>query len=150
MATNVTKEEIRKQLTIIFASAAKSASYFSNNEQYEGFCGWCGVMAPLSRLAFFKTFGEVVTIEAETGARADLENWRKEYQTSEWAAHKTEADRTFCIIHLGSGDTDGRHPERRITVHNKAEAEEFGEALKDCMAQGAVWFHTNITVRGDM
>lgn len=93
MATNVTKEEIRKQLTIIFASAAKSASYFSNNEQYEGFCGWCGVMAPLSRLAFFKTFGEVVTIEAETGARADLENWRKEYQTSEWAAHKTEADR---------------------------------------------------------
>lgn len=59
------------------------------------------------------------------------------------ARHST--DRTFCIIHLGSGDTDGRHPERRITVHSQAEAEEFGEALKDCMAQAAVWFHTNIT-----
>ena len=27
-----------------------------------------------------------------------------------------DSDRTFCIIHLASGDHDGKHPERHIAV----------------------------------
>lgn len=88
-----TIKEIREHLTTIFASAAKTATYNSVNEQYDMLCGWCGSMSPVSRPAFIKTFGEAVTIEAETGARADLEIWRKRYEASEWAEHKKEADR---------------------------------------------------------
>lgn len=54
-----------------------------------------------------------------------------------------DTDRTFCIIHLTSGDHDGQHPERHITI-TQNNYMQFIEALKDTMAQAAVWYETNI------
>ena len=57
------------------------------------------------------------------------------------ASHDT--DRTFCIIHLASGDHDGKHPERHITITQNNHMQII-EELKDTMAQAAVWYKTNI------
>lgn len=57
------------------------------------------------------------------------------------ACHDT--DRTFCIIHLASGDHDGKHPERHIAV-TQDNHRQIIEELKDTMAQAAVWYKTNI------
>ena len=57
------------------------------------------------------------------------------------ARHDT--DRTFCIIHLASGDHDGQHPERHIAI-TQNNYKQIIEELKDTMAQAAVWYKTNI------
>lgn len=57
------------------------------------------------------------------------------------ACHNT--DRTFCIIHLASGDHDGQHPERHIAI-TQDNYKQIIEELKDTMAQAAVWYKTNI------
>lgn len=57
------------------------------------------------------------------------------------ACHET--DRIFCIIHLASGDHDGKHPERHISVTQDNHMQII-EELKDTMAQAAVWYKTNI------
>lgn len=54
-----------------------------------------------------------------------------------------DTDRTFCIIHLASGDHDGQHPERHITITQNNHMQII-EELKDTMAQAAVWYETNI------
>ena len=54
-----------------------------------------------------------------------------------------DTDRTFCIIHLASGDHDGKHPERHIAI-TQDNYKQIIEDLKDTMAQAAVWFMTNI------
>lgn len=54
-----------------------------------------------------------------------------------------DTDRTFCIIHLASGDHDGKHPERHIAITQNND-KQIIEALKDTMAQAAVWYKTNI------
>ena len=51
--------------------------------------------------------------------------------------------RTFCIIHLASGDHDGKHPERHIVI-TQDNYMQIIEELKDTMAQAAVWYKTNI------
>ena len=57
------------------------------------------------------------------------------------ACHET--DRTFCIIHLASGDHDGKHPERHIAV-TQGNYKQIIDDLKDTMAQAVVWYKTNI------
>lgn len=57
------------------------------------------------------------------------------------ARHDT--DRTFCIIHLASGDHNGQHPERHIAI-TQNNYRQIIEELKDTMAQAAVWYKTNI------
>ena len=57
------------------------------------------------------------------------------------ACHNT--DRTFCIIHLASGDHDGQHQERHIAITQDNHMQ-IVEDLKDTMAQAAVWYKTNI------
>ena len=57
------------------------------------------------------------------------------------ACHDT--DRTFCIIHLASGDHDGQHPERHIAV-TQDNHKQIVEDLKDTMAQAVAWYKTNI------
>ena len=57
------------------------------------------------------------------------------------ATHGT--DRTFCIIHLTSGDHDGQHPERHITITQDNHMQIIND-LKDTMAQAAVWYKTNV------
>ena len=54
-----------------------------------------------------------------------------------------DTDRTFCIIHLASGNHDGKHPERHIVITQDNYRQIFDE-LKDTMAQAAVWYKTNI------
>ena len=54
-----------------------------------------------------------------------------------------DTGRTFCIIHLASGDHDGKHPERHITITQNNHMQ-IVEDLKDTMAQAAVWYKTNI------
>lgn len=93
MKANVTKQQICEQLVKVFASAADSAVYNSDHEQYQGICGWCGVMAPLSRPAYIKEFGAAAVMEAETAARTELAARRKEYAASDWAKYKDQAVR---------------------------------------------------------
>ena len=57
------------------------------------------------------------------------------------ACHDT--DRTFCIIHLGSGDIDGTHPERHVNV-NQENYKQLIHDLRDTMVQAAVWYEANI------
>lgn len=54
-----------------------------------------------------------------------------------------DTDRTFCIIHLASGDHDGKHPERHIAI-TQDNYKQVIENLKDTMTQAAVWYETNI------
>ena len=56
---------------------------------------------------------------------------------------KHDTDRTFCIIHLASGNHDGKHPERHIHI-TQNNYNQIIENLKDAMAQAAVWYKTNI------
>ena len=57
-----------------------------------------------------------------------------------------DTDRSFCIIHLCSGDQDGKYPVRHIEVDGHTTARRYLDALKDCMAQAAVWYYTNIII----
>ena len=54
-----------------------------------------------------------------------------------------DTDRTFCIIHLASGDHDGKHPERHIAI-TQDNHKQIVEDLKDTMAQAVAWYKTNI------
>ena len=54
-----------------------------------------------------------------------------------------DTDRSFCIIHLASGDHDGQHPERHIAV-TQDNYKQIVEYLKDTMAQAVAWYKTNI------
>ena len=92
-AKNITPEQICEQLVKVFSSAEMSAQYNSVNEHYTGLCGWCGIMAPVSRPAYIKYFGAAVVAEAEEGARAALSTLKNEYECSHWAAYKAEADK---------------------------------------------------------
>lgn len=57
-----------------------------------------------------------------------------------------DTDRTFCIIHLTSGDHDGQHPERHFTITQNNHMQII-EELKNVMAQAAVWYESNVIQR---
>ena len=57
-----------------------------------------------------------------------------------------DTDRTFCIIHLASGDHDGKHPERHIAI-TQDNHRQIIEELKNVMAQAAVWYESNVIQR---
>ena len=57
------------------------------------------------------------------------------------AVHGT--DRTFCNIHIGSGDHGGESPAHPVTV-NASNYKEYIDELKDVMGQAAVWYYTNV------
>lgn len=88
----VTVNEIREQLVKVFASTPETATYNSKNEQYIMLCGWCGMNSPVSRPAYIKRFGTAAVMEAESGARAELDALRKEYAASDWAKYQAAAD----------------------------------------------------------
>lgn len=54
-----------------------------------------------------------------------------------------DIDRTFCIIHLASGDHDGQHPEREIKI-TQSNSLFFLSVLKDTMAQAVEWYYTHV------
>lgn len=53
-------------------------------------------------------------------------------------------DRSFCIVQIASGDQRGRYPERHIEICGQDSARKYIDAAKDQMAQGAVWYYTNV------
>lgn len=61
------------------------------------------------------------------------------------AVHDT--DRSFCIIHLCSGDQNGKYPDKHINTDTPEDVSKYLEALKDAMAQAVVWYFTNIIER---
>ena len=73
---------------------------------------------------------------------ADFESTMAILKERGMVAHH-DTDRTFCIIHLSSGDHDGQHPERHITI-TQDNYMLFINDLKDTMAQAAVWYKTNV------
>lgn len=73
---------------------------------------------------------------------ADFESTMAILKERGMVAHH-DIDRTFCIIHLTSGDHDGQHPERHITITQDNHMQIIND-LKDTMAQAAVWYKTNV------
>ena len=73
---------------------------------------------------------------------ADFESTMAILKKRGMVAHH-DTDRTFCIIHLSSGDHDGQHPERYITITQDNHMQIIND-LKDTMAQAAVWYKTNV------
>lgn len=73
---------------------------------------------------------------------ADFESTMAILKKRGMVAHH-DTDRTFFIIHLSSGDHDGQHPERHITI-TQDNYMLFINDLKDTMAQAAVWYKTNV------
>ena len=55
-----------------------------------------------------------------------------------------DTDRTFCIIHLCSGDQNGKFPEHHVEINSKDQADEFFQTLKDAMSQAAMWYYANV------
>ncbi len=58
-----------------------------------------------------------------------------------------DTDRTFCVIHLCSGDQGGKYPERHIVINCTEEADAFVRVVRDEMAQAVTWYYTNVIAR---
>lgn len=76
-----------------------------------------------------ETFGKVVELCSQRGMVA-----------------KHDSDKSFVVIHICSGDQGGKYPEHHVSCASPMEADKYLEALKDCMAQAAVWYHTNVVI----
>ena len=55
-----------------------------------------------------------------------------------------DKDRSFCIIHICSGDQGGKYPDKHINTDTPAAIDKYLEALKDAIAQAVVWYYSNI------
>lgn len=96
-----TFNEIVENLAKVFTNKAESAQYYSDNEQYICMCGWCGTMSPVSRPAYYKTFGKDTTEEAETKAREIIAEKEAARQRTKYAEHAQEADRLEGVPAVG-------------------------------------------------
>lgn len=93
--------EITKQLVKVLTDKAESAQYYSDNEQYICLCGWCGTMSPVSRPAYYKTFGQDTTEAAEAKAREIIAEKEAARQRTKYAQHAQEADRLEGVPAVG-------------------------------------------------
>lgn len=96
-----TFNNIVDQLVKVLTDKAESAQYYSENEQYTGICGWCGIMSPESRPAYIKTFGKTTTEEAEAKAREIIAEKEAARQRTRYAEHAHEADRLEGVPAVG-------------------------------------------------
>ena len=96
-----TFNNIVENLVKVFTDKAESAQYYSDNEQYTGICGWCGVMSPVSRPAYIKTFGKDTTEAAEAKAREMIAEKEVARQRTKYAQHAQEADRLEGVPAVG-------------------------------------------------
>lgn len=96
-----TFNNIVDQLVKVLTDKAESAQYYSDNEQYTGICGWCGIMSPESRPAYIKTFGKTTTEEAEAKAREIIAEKEAARQRTRYAQHAHEADRLEGVPAVG-------------------------------------------------
>ena len=86
-----TFNEIAENLVKVLTDKAESAQYYSDNEQYICVCGWCGTMSPVSRPAYYKTFGKDTTEAAEAKAREIIAEKEAARQRTKYAQHAQEA-----------------------------------------------------------
>lgn len=96
-----TFNEITKQLVKVLTDKAESAQYYSDNEQYICLCGWCGTMSPVSRPAYYKTFGKDTTEAAEAKAREIIAEKEAARKRTKYAEHAQEADRLEGVPAVG-------------------------------------------------
>lgn len=96
-----TFNNIVNQLVKVLTDKAESAQYYSENEQYTGICGWCGIMSPESRPAYIKTFGKDTTEAAEAKAREIIADKEAARQRTRYAQHAREADRLEGVPAVG-------------------------------------------------
>lgn len=97
----VTFNEIIENLVKVLTDKAESAQYYSDNEQYICLCGWCGIMSPVSRPAYVKTFGKDTTEQAEAKAREIIAEKEAARQRTKYAEHAREADRLEGVPAVG-------------------------------------------------
>lgn len=96
-----TFSQIVENLVKVLTDKAESAQYYSDNEQYTGICGWCGVMSPVSRPAYVKAFGKTTTEQAEAKAREIIAEKEAARQRTRYAQHAQEADRLEGVPAVG-------------------------------------------------
>lgn len=96
-----TFNEIIENLVKVLTDKAESAQYYSDNEQYICLCGWCGTMSPVSRPAYYKTFGKDTTEAAEAKAREIIAEKEAARQRTKYAEHAQEADRLEGVPAVG-------------------------------------------------
>lgn len=96
-----TFNEIVENLVKVLTDKAESAQYYSDNEQYICLCGWCGTMSPVSRPAYYKTFGKDTTEAAEAKAREIIAEKEAARQRTKYAQHAKEADRLEGVPAVG-------------------------------------------------
>lgn len=97
----VTFNEIIENLVKVLTDKAETAQYYSDNEQYTGLCGWCGIMSPESRPAYIKTFGKATTEQAEAKSREIIAEKEAARQRTKYAQHAKEADRLEGVPAVG-------------------------------------------------
>lgn len=96
-----TFNNIVENLVTVLTDKAQRAQYYSDNEQYTGICGWCGVMSPVSRPAYVKAFGKTTTEAAEAKAREIIAEKEAARQRTRYAQHAQEADRLEGVPAVG-------------------------------------------------
>lgn len=96
-----TFNQITENLVKVLTDKAESAQYYSDNEQYICLCGWCGTMSPVSRPAYYKTFGKDTTEAAEAKAREIIAEKEAARQRTKYAQHAKEADRLEGVPAVG-------------------------------------------------
>lgn len=96
-----TFNQIVENLVKVLTDKAESAQYYSDNEQYICLCGWCGPMSPVSRPAYYKTFGKDTTEAAEAKAREIIAEKEAARKRTKYAEHAQEADRLEGVPAVG-------------------------------------------------
>ena len=96
-----TFKEIVENLVKVLTDKAESAQYYSDNEQYICLCGWCGTMSPVSRPAYYKTFGKDTTEAAEAKTREIIAEKEAARKRTKYAEHAQEADRLEGVPAVG-------------------------------------------------
>nr|DAN12226.1 MAG TPA: Large polyvalent protein associated domain 29 [Caudoviricetes sp.] len=96
-----TFNKIVENLVTVLTDKAETAQYYSDNEQYIYLCGWCGTMSPISRPAYYKTFGKDTTEQAEVKAREIIAEKKAARQRTKYAEHAHEADRLEGVPAVG-------------------------------------------------
>lgn len=96
-----TFNEIVENLVKVLTNNEDSAEYYSDSDLYICPCGWCGNMSPLSRPAYYKTFGKDTTEAAEAKAREIIAEKEAARKRTKYAEHAQEADRLEGVPAVG-------------------------------------------------
>ena len=96
-----TFNQIVENLVKVLTDKEESAEYYSDSDLYICPCGWCGNMSPLSRPAYYKTFGKDTTEAAEAKAREIIAEKEAARQRTKYAQHAQEADRLEGVPAVG-------------------------------------------------